>query len=259
MIDLTDAARVRFDAYLSRLRSALRGTPRVAADEVEQNVCEHIEVALAGTPAPVGAEHLGAVLDRLGPPERWLPEEELPAWRRWLERLRTGPEEWRLAYLAFGFFVAMVIFMPLGGILLLIPAYLLSRAYVSLLAEQGEEIGARKWLVYPAIVVVLLIAGFLVLIGPVAPLLNWAFDEGGLAFLMANSAANLEGTRVAVGLVLISFGAWWVLASGLLALLHRPIQIMGRPLLDDSRRKHLWFLTLAGALLGGAGAAVVFA
>ena len=80
MIELTDTARERFDSYLMRLRSALRGARSVEPDDVEQSVREHIEFALAGTPAPVGAEHLGVVLDRLGPPERWIPEEERPIW-----------------------------------------------------------------------------------------------------------------------------------------------------------------------------------
>jgi hypothetical protein len=64
MIEMTQTARERFDAYLLRLRRAFLGSPQVKADGVEQNVREHIEIALAAAPAPVGADRLGAVLDR---------------------------------------------------------------------------------------------------------------------------------------------------------------------------------------------------
>lgn len=53
MIDLTPDAKVRFEQYLQRLRGSLRGTRAVEADEVEQNVREHVEIALAGAPSPV--------------------------------------------------------------------------------------------------------------------------------------------------------------------------------------------------------------
>ena len=42
MIEMTPAARDRVDNYLQRMRSELRGTRSVAADEVEQSVREHI-------------------------------------------------------------------------------------------------------------------------------------------------------------------------------------------------------------------------
>src|SRR5687768_13820042 len=128
MIDMTPAARERLDNYLQRLRSELQGTRSVVADEVEQGVREHIEVALAGAQAPVGATDVIAVLDRLGPPERWLADEERPPWRRVIAKLQSTPDDWRLAYLAFGLFLASIVLLPVGiGVLLIIPAMLVSR------------------------------------------------------------------------------------------------------------------------------------
>ena len=53
MIDLTPSARQRLDDYFLRLRQSLRRASPAEADDVEQSVREHIDVALAGVPAPV--------------------------------------------------------------------------------------------------------------------------------------------------------------------------------------------------------------
>ena len=95
MIEMTAAARERLDNYLQRMRSELRGTRGGFADEVEQSVREHIEIALAGAHAPVGATEVIGVLDRLGAPERWLADEERPMWRRALDHVRSSPDDWR--------------------------------------------------------------------------------------------------------------------------------------------------------------------
>lgn len=250
MIEMTDTARQRFDSYLSRLRSSLRGARSVEPDDVEQSVREHIEFALAGTPAPVGAEHLGVVLDRLGPPERWIPEEERPIWKQMFDRLRSGPEDWRLAYIAFGMLVLTFILMPIGGILLLIPAFLLSRAYVAFVTEKGEPIGARKWLIYPAIVMLMLFVVGTIVIAPAA---------GITAFLIEEQHLYRDDVRLQAAAGLAAFGAWFMAAAALLALLLRPLQAFFRPVLDGFRRKHFAILAGVGAIAAAAGAAILIA
>ncbi|HUP45947.1 MAG TPA: hypothetical protein VM779_10600 [Thermoanaerobaculia bacterium] len=261
MIELTPTARERFDAYLSRLRSALRGTPQVEAEEVEQNVREHIEVALGGVPAPVGAEHLGAVLDRLGPPERWIADDEQSAWKRAINRLRSGPEDWRLAYLSFALFAASFLFLPIGGVLLLIPAFVVSRAAVSLLAEKGDPIGARRWLIYPAIATVMVILLVPVLVGPPAGIVAWSIEEKGLyraSGLDRDELLLAERVQLETGLVMAVFGAWWMIAAAILAAAYRPLQIAFRPILDRWRRRHLAVLALVGAIIAAIGATVFY-
>lgn len=248
MIELTDTARERFDSYLMRLRSALRGARSVEPDDVEQSVREHIEFALAGTPAPVGAEHLGVVLDRLGPPERWIPEEERPIWKQMFDRLRSGPEDWRLAYLAFGMFALTFLLMPIGGILLLIPAFLLSRAYVAFVTDKGEPVGARKWLVYPAIVMLMLFVVGPFLIGPAIALAAYLIEEKRM----------YDGVALHQGALVVGAGAaWLVVAAGILALLLRPLQAFFRPVLDGVRRRHLLYLAIAGVVIAAAAAGVI--
>ncbi|HEV3484414.1 MAG TPA: hypothetical protein VG106_03330, partial [Vicinamibacterales bacterium] len=111
---LTPEAQTKLEEYIARMRSALRGSRSVEPAEVEQNVREHVEVALAGAGAPVGAERLDEVLEQLGPPDRWLAEEDRPVWRRVVQRISSGPEDWRLAYLAFGCFALGLLLLPLG-------------------------------------------------------------------------------------------------------------------------------------------------
>jgi hypothetical protein len=263
MIELTETAREQFDSYLARLRSALKGAAHVEADEVEQNVREHVEVALAGVPGPIGADRLGSVLERLGPPERWIPEEERPGWKRALDRLRSGPEDWRLAYLAFAFFAVSFVFAPIGGMLLLIPGYVLSRATVSFLAEKGDRMGARRWLILPSMVMLLLPLAAAIVAGPPGGVVVWLIEEGGFDHMSAalerlhgvrtQEWPVLELTALRAGMVMAAFGTWWLIAAPLLLPLRRPLQIAFLPALDWWQRRHLAIMALVGAIVGAIG------
>ena len=257
MIDMTPAARERFDTYLQRLRSELRGTK--SAEEVEQGVREHIEMALASAPAPVGATEVIAVLDRLGSPERWLADEERPAWRRALAKLHSTPNDWRLAYIAFGLFLASIVLLPIGiGALLMIPAMLVSRAYVELARGRGESLGARAWLVYPSIAVVLAVATGLLIIGAPIPALAIAFDNDGLEQLWDIPRSTWGQIRFTFGLAGVVFGSWWLIAAAFCAAFIRPIRFIFAPLLDGIQRKHFAVLAAIGAVVAGSGATLIY-
>ena len=258
MIDFTPEARRRFDEYLTRMRISLRGTRSVAPDEVEQNVIEHVEFALDGAPSPVGAERLGSVLEQLGPPERWLPEDEKPFWRKAMDRVIAGPEDWRLAYASLGILFLMVITFPIGGVLLLLPAYLLSRALVALMAERGEPLGARKWLVLPPIVFAMLIVCGTALIAPAAAF-GAILSEGGLRELGFDYGSRYERGRIFLGVLSMATGAWWIVLSGVFAMLMRPFRVLFAPLTERLRRGHAFVLTIAGLVLVGLGAVLVYA
>lgn len=259
MIELTPDARRRFDEYLQRTRSALRGTRSVEATEVEQNVIEHVEFALAGVPAPVGTDALRTVLEQLGPPERWLPDEELPIWRRVLGRLMTGPEDWRLAYLSFGVTTLMVFTLPIGGLLLLPLAFVLSRACVALLRERGEPLGPKAWLVLPPIVLALI--GFVaaaLIVGVAVPGM-FASEQGMQELGLPEPVDRAERIRMTIGVVSMTAGVWWILMAGLFALLFAPIRSLFMPVLDRMKRAHLVVLAVVGAIVAGLGAIVLWA
>ena len=182
MIRLTPEARAYLDDYLADVRSAVAGHQSVSPDEVEQDVRDHVYAALEGAGDPVTAPQVAAVLDRLGPPTQWVADERRGIWKyladklkpvghRAVEQIKALPadayqagrglaarvrglsHDWRLAYVAFGLFALGMIVFPLFPAFW-IAAYFVARADVALTRERGEELGPRRWLVYPPLVVV---------------------------------------------------------------------------------------------------------
>lgn len=197
MIELTPTAQGRLNDYLCELHRVLSGSPAVDPADVERDVRDHIDAALADHAPPVDASALDDVLRKLGSPAQWLPEGEsrLRASRPtyWLpdlkqailqvgRRLAGGPESYRLAYLSFLVFVAgwSFWFLAQASRLLFIASlvsFVFSRAALSLFKPQGLS-GGQKWLLYPSLAVVYLpVAAAIVL----APFLAGAlfFDQPG--------------------------------------------------------------------------------
>jgi hypothetical protein len=81
MIELTSPAQKHLDSYLGELRTTLAGCRSVDSFDVERDVMEHIEKSLSEAATPVDLSALSDVLERLGSPSQWIPEEEL-SWRR---------------------------------------------------------------------------------------------------------------------------------------------------------------------------------
>jgi hypothetical protein len=255
MTTLTPTAQARLDQYLAQVRSSLRGMS-VDAEEVVRDLREHIDVELEATSTPVSQQDLDTVLDRLGTPDHWVPATEVPWWRRALTRLISGPEDWRLAYLSFVLTVAGLLTLPFGGIVLLLAAYLLGRAAVAICDERSEPLAARRWLIYPALllVVVPLLLSVLCIPGGLAAVV---LIEGEI--LQEGFGVTLEGADEAIwwgGLIVGLTGVWWIVAALLGALLGRPLAWLLRPLATFRRRQTLWLGGL-GLLLAVAGAAVL--
>ena len=102
MPKLSQNAQQSLDEYRSKVNILLKGVKSVDSDEIVQNINEHIENELTGYPEPVSSEDLNTILEKLGSPYQWVPEEDIAWWKKFALRLRTGPEDWRLAYLSFG-------------------------------------------------------------------------------------------------------------------------------------------------------------
>ncbi|MHC4425627.1 MAG: HAAS signaling domain-containing protein [Planctomycetota bacterium] len=182
MVTLSESAKKTLNDYLRQARAYLRGSKSVDADEVEQNITEHIENELKSTTEPVSSNELEAVLERLGSPRQWVPEEELSGWRKMIFRLRTGPEDWRLAYLSFGLAVlAALLFIYNKGemsFILITASFVVSRATLSVTGG-NDEFGGQKWLIYPSLVVVCLFVFFWLLVWPIIPLFAIASGHDG--------------------------------------------------------------------------------
>ena len=266
MNELTPSARQRLDDYYLRLRHSLRRASPAEADDVEQSVREHIEVALAGVPAPVGGEHVAEVLDRLGAPDGWLPDDDRSFVERSVQqitdrlrsgseeiraRLRSGPDEWRLAYLTFGLFFLALLLMPVGiGVLLMIASFLASRAYSDYMESKQEPAGARRWLIYPPIAFFLAIATTFFVVGLAGPALAWGIGDEGFLELLHDSrlSAPYYDEQFVAGATAATLGTWWILASLLGMVFKRPIRFIFKPLLNRLRRTHFLGLTIVGVL-----------
>lgn len=264
MNELTPAAQQRLDEYLRRLRLSLRSAAPGEADDVEQSVREHIDIALAHASAPVGGEQLAEVLDRLGSPDGWVPAEDRNLVERTFEkvkeRLRSGPEEWRLAYLTFGLFIVALITLPIGIGLFLLPAsFFASRAYSDFMESRGETAGARRWLIYPPIGLFLALAVAMFVVGPAGPALGWGIDQGGFLQMLEESRlrAPYHEEQFVAGAAAATLGLWWVLAS-LIAMVFLPvIRFIFKPLLANVRRIHFLGLTLVGVVALAIGFALL--
>jgi len=173
MKKLTENAQFRLDKYLDQARDSLCKCTSIDVDEVESDIKAHIETELEGADEPVSLKNLEAILNRLGSPTQWVPEEEIAWWRKVILRLRKGPEDWRLAYISFGLLFMSALFLICSNranmavsLLLLLTSFCFSRAALSAGAI-GENLGAQKCLIYPSLIIVYLAACAFPILWPV--------------------------------------------------------------------------------------------
>jgi hypothetical protein len=254
MIALSENAKKRFDDYLRQVRNCLRDCVTVDRDEVERNVIDHIENELANAPQPVSSDDLEHVLDRLGSPTKWVPEEQVPWWRKILLRLQSGPDDWRLAYISFGLLILAFLFARGPTfIILLLASFALSRAAVSMVAEP-DELRGKQWLIYPSLVIVYVSLLCLLLLWPLllvySPAVGFRHNrilyDQYLAFYPAG--ASYEGIS-AVLILLSAIGLWWTVL-GIIALAAQNLfKLIFRPFADGLKHKWAVLLLLSGILL----------
>ena len=220
MITLSENAERSLQDYLRQARAYLRRSKSVDADEVEQNITEHIENELEGAAEPVSRDVLDAVLKKLGKPQQWVPEEELPWWWRIIFRLRSGPEDWRLAYISLAFLVAGILTLPYVpmGIVLILAGFLASRAAV---AEAGgsNELKAQKWLLYPSLIIVYVFVLLVLVTWPLGLLIPLAdgFENADLDMFPWNSTSETSYWTIAFVLIIAVMSLWWLI----LGMIHR--------------------------------------
>jgi hypothetical protein len=249
MVAFTSDAQAHLDRYLRQMKVALSGNTSVDAQEVERDVLGHIEAELPPN-EPVTLDRLQSVLKRLGSPNQWLSVEDLPLWRRVLLRLWSGPEDWRLAYLTFVCFAVGPFLGPIGPMFFL-ASFPLARAALTVLEEREGPIDARRWLIYPPLV--LWYASFAVLF------LSWP-----LAIVVALSEQVGHNARLAKLLrptwvilpaaAMIGIGLWWTILGFLLPRAARLIQIAFWPFADWLERRHAIRLALVGIVVAAVGA-----
>jgi hypothetical protein len=262
MTSLTEDARGDLEYYMRQVRAALRGHRSVDPVEVERDVREHVDAELSELPEPIDARSLRFVLERLGAPDTWLPAEDLPAWRRGLEGLRSGPEDWRLAYLSFGLSVLGPVLFLVGPVLwplplvLIVAGVLTARAALTLLAAHEEAVGARRWLLHPPLVLGYLGLGIGLLAWPL-PLVGGALtDDPALRARLAAAAANVPGMAMAAAAG--AFGVWLVALGLVLRRFGKAVRVVFWPFAGGFDRRNATRLALTGLLvLAVSGTAVL--
>lgn len=191
MTRFTPEAEARLEDYLTRVRAALVRSPEVNPDEVEADIREHVAAEFRHAPGLVTLPALEAVLTRLGPPDMWAPagatartplfdlkaakEAAKRRYRDTIDTLYRGPEDWRLAYLTVGLFAFGLLTAPIViGALFLGMSYFFARAAIALAHEKNAPLGARRWLVYPPVLLVSVPLFLGVMLWPIAaaPIVN---------------------------------------------------------------------------------------
>ncbi len=172
MMELTADAQRMLDDYLRRADTHLRGASVSDAEEVARELRDHVERELANAPRPVTTRDMEAVLERLGNPADLVPEEDLSWWRRAAKRWSTSPEDWRLAYLSIGIFsLGLLLLGTAGGGLAILGSFFVSRAALAV-AEDEQDLGGKKWLLYPGLLIVYVPLAILLLGWPAITLLS---------------------------------------------------------------------------------------
>ena len=240
MITLSKSAKKSLEDYLRQARAYLRGSRSVDANEVEQNIAEHIENELEGAAEPVSCDALDAVLKKLGSPKQWVSEEELPWWRKIILRLRSGSEDWRLAYLSLGLLVVgflMLSYAPVG-IVLILASFLISRAALSE-AVDPNELKAQKWFLYPSLIVVYVFTLLVLLTWPLVLLIPLA---DGYEHPFSRLQDNLDYWVTATSVIIASLSLWWSILAAVILTSRKMVRVLFRPFADAFKAK--WALLL---------------
>jgi hypothetical protein len=250
-ITLSESAERCLHDYLRQARTYLRGSKSVDADEVEQNITEYIENELEGTAEPVSRDVLDAVLQKLGSPQQWVPMEELPWWWRIIYRLRSGPEDWRLAYISLALLVAGLLTLPYApvGIVFILAGFLTSRAALS---EAGDidKLKAQKWLLYPSLIVVYLFMLLVLLTWPLVVLIPLADGyEHTLREPYYRFSNEIDYWVMATSAILAGLGLWWSILAIVLLKPRRLLQVIFKPFAEKVRSKWALRLLLIGLAL----------
>jgi hypothetical protein len=199
MIVFTQAARNRLDEYLNVVRRAHPDVSTSDIDEVIADIRDHVEEELANAPAPISAQQLAEVLERLGDP------------RQWADKQDAAPRsaiDWAMSTAA--------LVMSAAGLLWQLPLILVGYILARVRLERGKVIGPERWLVYPpltvgviAILLVLLFwpYGFAVAVGAPGGFLE--------SFPDALSKLPPQGTPAywlrVYAYASIALGVWWAL------------------------------------------------
>jgi len=243
MTTLSSEARHRLDQYLEEMRASMPASTPTEMAEIEQDIRDHVDADLSNHVAPASKDELERILERLGDPRQWSTD-TAPTGHAPMSS-NVGFENW-LAYVSAG---SMLLFMAAPPLLLV--SWLLARWTLQRIEERGEKLGARRWLLYPPILVVIVPLTVITLLWAFAP-----FGELGATLFapqrFSSSAARTAGT---VMVALAGLGAYWIGLGAIVGFGDRLVRFLLYPFAQGFRRQHGWSLSGIGAALAAAAVA----
>ena len=127
------------------------------------------------------------------------------------------------------------------------------------LEERDEPLGPRRWLVLPAIAVVVVPVLGALFLGPIIGLGQAGFEEGWFAGTVMDRTLAVSTAHegiVRTALILLGLGTWWLLLATFWGRLHRAVASFARPLYTPSP-KHRRRFAIAGAIFTILGIAAI--
>ncbi len=248
MVELSENARKGLDGYLRQVRSYLGWSKSLDRDEIEQNITEHIERELEGAPEPVSSSALEGVLARLGSPRQWVPPEALSWWGKLIVKLPADSQDWRLAYVSFGLLLFGFIFLSFGPIwLVLFPAAFITARAALAAAGSPEELGAKRWLLYPSLLLVCLPLASALLggVGLIAGIIGAELSE--LHWIRRESNMGVVAFVITSATLITSL--WWMVMGLVFCKWPGCVRHVFRPFADGFTRRRALALAGAGVLL----------
>lgn len=248
-------------ARLRRLRGGARKLGRLArarlhgvpghARQAGRFAVEHLR-GLPGHARQVGGLAVGSLQQAGGlalQPLRGLRDSGRRVRSSGLAWLRQGPEDWRLAYLAFGLLAVGLIIPPL--LIGLLPAsFCVARAAVAVAQDRGEPLGAQRWLIYPPLVLFGVFLFLLIFLWPLAPAFGVAHQLWHTHREEVVAAVQLPRSWVDAALITsVAAGAlalWWVVLGTVLWAAPRVAVAVFRPFADGFGRQQAGALVLTG-------------
>ncbi len=209
MIELTLGAQQRLDSYFAELRRVLVDDGKADPMDVERDIRDHIQTALADADGPVDESRLDQVLRSLGAPAEWIDHPDRPWFARspkettdatppspaeMLRRVAGGREGYLLPALSLLILVSGLMLALFSGdtgaglaivVVAALGAFVLARAAIARQPNEWQS-PVQKWLLSPPLLMVyvpLLVA-----------IITWPMVPG--IFLLRHSYASTQN-RVA--------------------------------------------------------------
>jgi hypothetical protein len=268
MVSLSENAKKRLDDYLLQIRACLRSCSTIDADEIEQNIMDHIDNELSGAGEPVALDDLEHVLEKLGSPTQWVPADEKPDIAK-LTQSRV------LTYISFAltaafllmsmpYTVAVLLWRPILETLVFFPGnLLLAGSILARIALAGvwipKDLGWQRWLAYPPLVLVYVSILWRILLLPAIIIYVFYLPHYRSYLTGIEAGGQIQACDTfAVATITASVGLWWIALGTILRRRPKLLHFTFKPFANWFNRKWAAVLLCIGLALATCSLALRF-